>query len=63
MRVLFVGDIHTHDYMIEDIKRLDNKYNFITYTQRRCLYRQITPVPMFQRFCPPPAHKPRSAFR
>lgn len=28
MRVLFVGDIHTHDYMIEDIKRLDNKYNF-----------------------------------
>lgn len=28
MKVLFVGDIHTHDYMIEDIKRLDNKYNF-----------------------------------
>lgn len=28
MKVLFVGDIHTHDYMIEDIKRLDKEYNF-----------------------------------
>lgn len=28
MKVLFVGDIHTHDYMIDDIKRLDNEYNF-----------------------------------
>ena len=28
MKVLFVGDIHNHLYMIDDIKRLDSKYNF-----------------------------------
>ena len=28
MRVLFVGDIHTHNYMLDDIKRLDEKYKF-----------------------------------
>lgn len=27
MKILFVGDIHTHDYMLDDIKRLDIKYN------------------------------------
>ena len=28
MRALFVGDIHNHQYMIEDIQRLDKEYNF-----------------------------------
>lgn len=28
MKVLFVGDIHNHLYMIDDIKRLDKEYNF-----------------------------------
>lgn len=28
IKILFVGDIHTHNYMINDIKILDNKYNF-----------------------------------
>ena len=28
MRVLFVGDIHTHNYILNDVNRLDKKYNF-----------------------------------
>lgn len=28
MRVLFVGDVHNHKYIFDDIKRLDNKYDF-----------------------------------
>ena len=28
MRVLFVGDIHTHNYILDDVKRLDDKYDF-----------------------------------
>lgn len=28
MKVLFVGDIHNHQYMIDDIQRLDKKYQF-----------------------------------
>lgn len=28
MKILFVGDIHTHDYILDDIKRLDKKYKF-----------------------------------
>lgn len=28
MKYLFVGDIHNHQYMFEDIERLDQKYNF-----------------------------------
>lgn len=28
MRVLFVGDVHTHNYMLDDVKRLDEKYDF-----------------------------------
>lgn len=28
MNYLFVGDIHNHTYMFEDIKRLDNEYHF-----------------------------------
>ena len=28
MKYLFVGDVHNHKYMFEDIKRLDDKYNF-----------------------------------
>ena len=28
MRVLFIGDIHTKQYIIDNIKELDNKYNF-----------------------------------
>lgn len=28
MKILFVGDIHNHQYIFEDIKRLDKEYNF-----------------------------------
>lgn len=28
MKILFVGDIHTHKYILDDIKRLDKKYKF-----------------------------------
>lgn len=28
MKVLFVGDIHNHSYIFDDIKRLDKEYNF-----------------------------------
>lgn len=28
MKALFVGDVHTHLYMLDDVKHLDNKYNF-----------------------------------
>ena len=28
MKVLFVGDVHTHNYILNDVKRLDEKYNF-----------------------------------
>lgn len=28
IKTLFVGDIHTHDYILDDIKRLDEEYNF-----------------------------------
>ena len=28
MRVLFIGDIHTKQYIIDNIKELDNKYDF-----------------------------------
>ena len=28
MNILFVGDIHTHTYILDDVKRLDKKYNF-----------------------------------
>ena len=28
MKVLFVGDVHNHMYIFNDIKRLDNEYNF-----------------------------------
>lgn len=28
MKVLFVGDVHNHMYIFEDVKRLDAKYNF-----------------------------------
>lgn len=28
MKVLFVGDIHNHLYMLDDVKRLDSEYNF-----------------------------------
>lgn len=27
IKILFVGDIHTHNYMLNDIERLDNEYN------------------------------------
>ena len=28
MRALFVGDVHNHSYIFEDIKKLDDKYRF-----------------------------------
>lgn len=28
MKALFVGDVHNHKYIFEDVKRLDEKYNF-----------------------------------
>ena len=28
MRALFVGDVHNHSYIFEDIKKLDDKYHF-----------------------------------
>lgn len=28
MKVLFVGDVHNHTYMFDDVKRLDEEYNF-----------------------------------
>ena len=28
MNILFVGDIHNHSYMFDDIKKLDEQYNF-----------------------------------
>lgn len=28
MKYLFVGDVHNHKYMFEDVKRLDAQYNF-----------------------------------
>ena len=28
MKALFVGDIHNHNYMFQDIETLDKKYNF-----------------------------------
>lgn len=28
MKVLFVGDVHNHTYIFNDIKKLDEKYNF-----------------------------------
>ena len=28
MKVLFVGDVHNHTYIFDDVKRLDDKYNF-----------------------------------
>lgn len=28
MKVLFVGDVHTHNYIFDDVNRLDKKYNF-----------------------------------
>lgn len=28
MKYLFVGDIHNHQYIFEDVERLDKKYNF-----------------------------------
>lgn len=28
MKVLFVGDVHNHTYMFDDIERLDKEYNF-----------------------------------
>ena len=28
MKVLFVGDVHNHSYIFEDVKKLDDKYHF-----------------------------------
>ena len=28
MRALFVGDVHNHSYIFEDVKKLDDKYHF-----------------------------------
>ena len=28
MKILFVGDVHNHKYIFDDIKRLDTQYNF-----------------------------------
>ena len=28
MRALFVGDVHNHSYIFEDVKELDDKYHF-----------------------------------
>ena len=28
MKVLFVGDVHNHTYMFNDIQRLDKEHNF-----------------------------------
>lgn len=28
MKVLFVGDVHNHQYMFDDVMKLDNKYKF-----------------------------------
>lgn len=28
MKILFVGDVHNHKYIFDDIKRLDTRYNF-----------------------------------
>ena len=39
MKYLFVGDIHNHKYIFDDIDRLDHKYNFDKIIFLRRLYR------------------------